>query len=252
VAALHDTTSDAVELFELDLLPSSHQEEVKRLRARLGEASSRARAERAASLGLTQREPTALERAIRRRTVDWAEVRAEWGLANNAAFLVAPREHCRHLDFGGRCFLHDYRHEEDPGHSVLELIMNAPIVVTHWINLQYYASTVDNLRYGSGDKVLHNVVGGHIGVFEGNGGDLRIGLPLQSLHDGKRWVHTPLRLSVFIEAPRAAIDGVLEKHAQVRDLVANGWLSLFQLDAEEAAVYALRGTRWSRQTVLDA
>jgi hypothetical protein len=252
VAALHDTTSDAVELFELDLLPSSHQEEVKRLRARLGEASSRARAERAASLGLTQREPTALERAIRRRTVDWAEVRAEWGLANNAAFLVAPREHCRHLDFGGRCFLHDYRHEEDPGHSVLELIMTAPMVVTHWINLQYYASTVDNLRYGSGDKVLHNVVGGHIGVFEGNGGDLRIGLPLQSLHDGKRWVHTPLRLSVFIEAPRAAIDGVLEKHAQVRDLVANGWLSLFQLDAEEAAVYALRGTRWSRQTVLDA
>ncbi|MBL9026177.1 MAG: DUF2309 domain-containing protein [Myxococcales bacterium] len=250
VAALHDTTTDAVELFELDLLPSSHQEDIERLRARLGEASARARDERAARLGLTQREPAALERAIRARTVDWAEVRPEWGLANNAAFLVAPREHCRHLDLGGRCFLHDYRHEEDPGYSVLELIMTAPMVVTHWINLQYYASTVDNLRYGSGDKVLHNVVGGHIGVFEGNGGDLRIGLPLQSLHDGKRWVHTPLRLSVFIEAPRAAIDGVLERHATVRDLVANGWLSLFQLDAEEAAVYALRGTRWSRQSGL--
>ena len=26
-------------------------------------------------------------------------------------------------------------------------------------------------------------------MFEGNGGDLRIGLAQQSLHDGQRWVH---------------------------------------------------------------
>ncbi len=44
--------------------------------------------------------------------------------------------------------------------------------------MQYYASTVDNHRYGCGNKVLHNVVGGRIGVFEGNGGDLCIGLPM--------------------------------------------------------------------------
>ena len=84
--------------------------------------------------------------------------------------------------------------------------MTGPMVVAHWINFQYYASTVDNARYGSGNKVLHNIVGGHLGVFEGNGGDLRIGLSLQSLHDGERWVHTPLRLAVFIEASREAID----------------------------------------------
>ena len=80
--------------------------------------------------------------------------------------------------------------------------MTAPMVVTNWINMQYHASTVDNRRYGSGNKVLHNVVGGRIGVFEGNGGDLRIGLPMQSLHDGHTLRHAPLRLSVFIEAPR--------------------------------------------------
>jgi hypothetical protein len=104
---------------------------------------------------------------------------------------------------------------------------------------------VDNARYGSGNKVLHNIVGGHLGVFEGNGGDLRIGLPLQSLHDGTRWVHTPLRLSVFIEAPRPAIEAVLRKHAKVRELVENEWLYLFQLDAQEGQVQAYRGGAWT-------
>jgi uncharacterized protein YbcC (UPF0753/DUF2309 family) len=85
--------------------------------------------------------------------------------------------------------------------------------------------------------VLQNVVGGHLGVFEGNAGDLRIGLSLQSLHDGERWMHAPLRLSVFIEAPRSAIDRVLEKHSKVRELVDNEWLHLFQIDVGERAVF---------------
>ena len=110
--------------------------------------------------------------------------------------------------------------------------MTAPMVVTNWINMQYYASVVDNFKYGSGNKVLHNVVGGRLGVFEGNGGDLRIGLPMQSLHNGNQWQHTPLRLSVFIEAPQAAIDCIVAKHAVVRQLVNNQWLHLFQMQAD--------------------
>ena len=124
------------------------------------------------------------------------------------------------------------------------MIMTGPLVVTHWINLQYYASTVDNRRYGCGNKVLHNVVGGHIGVFEGNGGDLRIGLSLQSLHNGERWMHAPLRLSVFIEAPRRAIERVLEKHPKLRELVENEWLHLFQIDVRERAVFMRRNAEW--------
>lgn len=247
VPALHNTTADEVELFDVDELPPSHHGDLEQLRSWLEGAGARTRAERAPQLGIKEREPSVLQRAIRERTQDWAQVRPEWGLANNAAFIVAPREHCRHLNLLGRSFLHEYRHEEDDGFGVLELIMTAPMVVTHWINFQYYASTVDNDRYGSGNKVLHNVVGGHLGVFEGNGGDLRIGLPMQSLHDGHRWVHTPLRLSVFIEAPRSAIDVVLEKHAHVRSLVTRGWLSLFQLDDEQRAVYARRAGRWFRE-----
>lgn len=118
--------------------------------------------------------------------------------------------------------------------------MTAPMVVAHWINLQYLTSTTDNLRFGSGNKVPHNVVDGRIGVFEGNGGDLRIGLAHQSLHNGKRWVHRPLRLNVVIQAPQNMIDKVITEHAAVRDLVINGWLHLLRIDSDCANVMERR------------
>ena len=83
--------------------------------------------------------------------------------------------------------------------------------------------------FGAGDKLLHNVVGG-IGVVEGNGGELRSGLPWQSVHDGESLVHEPLRLSVCIAAPREAMTRVLERHPDVRALFDNRWLHLFALD----------------------
>ncbi|MEZ4279879.1 MAG: DUF2309 domain-containing protein [Myxococcota bacterium] len=244
VAGLHHTTDDAISLYDLDEVPASHRDDIEALRQALREAGRRARAERARALGLASLPEAERDRAIRARTSIWSETRPEWGLAGNAAFIVAPRERSRHLDLGGRSFLHEYRWEQDEGFGVLELIMTAPMIVTHWINFQYYASTVDNGRYGSGNKVLHNVVGGHLGVFEGNGGDLRIGLPLQSLHDGRRWVHTPLRISVFIDAPRPAIDAIIEKHALVRQLIENEWIFLFQIDAEGGGVQARRRNGW--------
>jgi uncharacterized protein YbcC (UPF0753/DUF2309 family) len=107
---------------------------------------------------------------------------------------------------------------------------------------------VDNARYGSGDKVLHNVVGGNIGVFEGNGGDLRIGLPMQSLHDGQRWRHTPLRLSVFIQAPQGAIDAIVASNTMVRQLLDNEWLHLFRL-GDDTDVWRYRsGGAWIAAT----
>lgn len=247
VPGLHNTTTDDVRLYDLDAVPAALHEPLQQLKGWLAQAGERARAERAAALGLAslRTDPQALATAVRTRANDWAQVRPEWGLANCAAFIVAPRARSRHLNLAGRCFLHDYDWRGDEGFGVLELIMTAPMVVTNWINLQYHASTVDNRRYGSGNKLLHNVVGGRLGVFEGNGGDLRIGLPLQSLHDGQTLRHTPLRLSVFIEAPRAAIDAVIGKHAVVRDLVDNGWLHLFRIDDEAALIEQRYGGRWS-------
>jgi len=244
VGALHNTTTDEVTLFGEDPGAARYHAELAEARALLERASVRTRRERAPRLGLGHLSDANLQAAVVKRARNWAEVRPEWGLAGNAMLIVAPRERSRHIDLEGRAFLHDYRFEDDKDHAILDAIMTGPMVVGHWINFQYYASTVDNARYGCGDKVLHNIVGGHLGVLEGNGGDLRIGLSLQSLHDGERWVHAPLRLAVFIEASRPAIDRVLEKHAKVRELVDNEWIHLYQLDASERTSFARTGGGW--------
>jgi uncharacterized protein YbcC (UPF0753/DUF2309 family) len=245
VAGLHNTTTDEVALFDLATAATKQGPELDALRATLARAGSVARRERAPKLGLGELSDPELHAAVVERSKNWAEVRPEWGLAGNAALIVAARERSRRLDLQGRAFLHDYRFEEDRDFALLEQIMTGPMVVAHWINFQYYMSTVDNARYGSGNKLLHNVVGGHLGVFEGNGGDLRIGLSIQSLHDGERWMHAPLRLGVFIDAPQAGIDRVLEKHAKLRELVDNEWLHLFQLDTAKRAVFARRNGAWT-------
>jgi len=79
-------------------------------------------------------------------------------------------------------------------------------------------------------------------VFEGNGGDLRIGLSRQSLHDGQRWVHEPLRLTVVIDAPVDAIERVIQQHEAVRQLVNHGWLHLWQWGARTLRRYD--GGQW--------
>jgi hypothetical protein len=170
-------------------------------------------------------------------------VRPEWALANNAAFIAAPRNRTRGLRLGGRAFLHSYDWQADEGFRVLELILTAPVVVASWINLQYYGSTVDNEAWGSGNKVLHNVVG-LLGVLEGQGGDLRTGLPWQSVHDGQRFVHEPLRLSVFMEAPEAEMDRILAKRASVRKLVENGWLHLLAIRHDSSVTRRVGAGDW--------
>ncbi len=244
VAALHNTTTDEIEGFDLDLLPQAARERWERLQAVFCRAGEQVRRERASSLRLDPYAPSEeLLEQLRRRANDGAQTRPEWGLAGNAAFLIAPRRLSRGLALGGRCFLHDYDASEDADGSVLELLMTAPMLVAHWINWQYHTSTCDPQRLGSGNKLLHNVVGGSLGVFEGNGGDLRIGLSRQSVHDGTRWMHEPLRLTVVIDAPQAAIDAVIGKHAVVRQLLDNGWLHLWRLAPSGLQRYA--GAAWS-------
>jgi len=253
IGALHDTTTDEVELFDLETVPESHADDLARLKDWLDRAGHLARAERSALLKIDSGRE--IDAQVIARSQDWAQVRPEWGLAGCAAFIAAPRSRTAGRDLGGRSFLHNYDWRQDEGFGTLELIMTAPMVVASWISLQYYASTVDNRVFGCGNKVLHNVVG-TLGVLEGNGGDLRTGLPWQSVHDGERLIHEPLRLSVVIEAPREAMTAIIEKHEVVRNLVNNGWLYLFAIDDSGKIAWRYAGGgEWeavAREHVADA
>lgn len=222
IAGLHDTTTDEVRLFDTAAVPAVFRDDLAQLKTWLAQAAALARLERSELLGV---KGPAVDAAVAARSRDWSEVRPEWGLAGNRAFIAAPRERTAGLDLQGRAFLHSYDWRQDKGFGTLELIMTAPMVVASWINLQYYGSTVNNRVFGAGNKVLHNVTG-TVGVLEGNGGDLKVGLPWQSVHDGERFIHEPVRLNVFLEAPLEAINAVIARSRTVRDLVENGWIHL--------------------------
>jgi uncharacterized protein YbcC (UPF0753/DUF2309 family) len=236
VAGLHDTTTDRITLFE-DTPAPGHQADLAAAKDWLVRAAKAARAERALRL------PRATETTVVKRAHDWAEVRPEWGLAGCAAFIAAPRAVTASADLQGRAFLHSYDWQADAGFGTLELILTAPVVVASWISLQYYGSTVAPDAFGGGNKLIHNVVGG-IGVVQGNGGPLRPGLPWQTVHDGTRPAHEPLRLSVLVEAPEAAMTEILARHAGVRDLFDNGWLHLFALKNGRIAARYRPGLVW--------
>ncbi len=224
LGALHDTATDRTTIYAEDHQTLAHESDLAQGRIWLEKAGEAARRERAQRLSHAR-----TESSIDRRSRNWAEIRPEWGLAGCNAFIAAPRSRTRGKSFEGRAFLHDYDWRQDKDYGVLELIMTAPVVVASWISLQYYGSTVAPQIFGGGNKILHNIVGG-IGVIEGNGGMMRPGLPWQSVHDGERYIHEPLRLSVCIEAPREAMTDILKRHDTVRALFDNRWLYLFALD----------------------
>ena len=238
IPALHDTTTDNVSMFynarELSAEQDQTVQELKYAMKLAGEGARKERGERMNVVGGD------ISKKVLSRSKDWSQVRPEWGLAGCSSFIVAPRERTAQLNFGGKAFMHNYAWRNDEGFGVLELIMTAPMVVTSWINLQYYASTVDNKRFGSGNKALHNVVGG-MGVLEGFAGDLRTGLPWQSVHDGNIYQHEPQRLNVIIEAPVDEMSKILEKHESIRQLCDNEWIYLFAMNDQGKVAYKYIG-----------
>ncbi|WP_435174742.1 DUF2309 domain-containing protein [Halorussus sp. AFM4] len=242
LAGQHNTTTDEVELYD-GHAPESHAADLEQLRADLATARENATAERAESMGADGSTGVS---ETERRAADWAETRPEWGLAGNACFVVGPRELTRGIDLDGRAFLHSYDWSTDPDGDALEAIFTGPMVVTQWINAQYYFSTVDNAVYGSGSKVTQNPVG-NVGVYQGNGGDLMTGLPLQSLMaDDDEPYHQPLRLSTVVHAPVERVTDVLADHEELTELLDNDWLSLTVVDPtrDHRTFHYEKGLEW--------
>ena len=239
IPAWHNTTTDAITIDAQDV-PASHLPQVESLREVLAQAGESCLQERMAELpGVRATTPA----AAFRRASDWAEPQPEWGLAGNAAFVIGPRSMTKGLNLRGRVFLHSYEPGLDVDGSTLELLLTAPMVVTQWINNQYYFATVDPQHFGAGDKTTHNVVG-DFAVVSGAGGDLRVGLPWQAVYRaqpeaGGELMHEPLRLQVLVYAEPDDILRVLDAHPHVAALVANEWIALAAIDPRTGDAHAL-------------
>jgi len=247
VPALHNTTTDEVRLHDLALLPPSHLIYLDRLRSGLAAASRLCAQERLPSLNSQAQEldPAGAYRSARRNAMDWSQVRPEWGLSRNAYFIIGRRALTQAKTLDGRAFLHSYDYRVDRKRRLLENILTGPLVVGQWINMEHYFSTVDNERFGSGSKVYHNVAG-RFGVMTGNLSDLRTGLPAQTVLNGGRPYHQPMRLITVIEAPFDHALQAVESVAVVKRLVRNGWIWLLVVDPETSTVSLYDNGEWRR------
>lgn len=243
-----DTTTDEVQLFDLEDVPPTHRKDVARLLENLREAAQLTSQERCTRLpdmneALT---PAQAQASVWERSTDWSQVRPEWGLAGNTSFIVGRRELTKGLNLAGRVFLHSYDYREDPTGRLLEVLLTGPQVVAQWISMQYYFSTVDNEVYGGGSKIYHNVVG-RIGVMSGPWSDLRLGLARQTVTNGEAPYHEPMRLLTVIEAPRSSIGKLIERHELLQHFYNNEWVHLVALDPEDGVLYRYRPTGvWDR------
>lgn len=229
----HDTNSDRVTIYDVEDVPASHHDDLAKLRRGFeagGEqqALDRIRGIPGAPRGLTAKQAYA---HVDARSYDWANPRPEWGLSGNAGFIIGRRTLTKGLDLQGRCFLNSYDPTPDPEGAILEKIMTAPLIVGEWISMEHYFSATDVWRYGSGSKVIHNVVSG-IGLMYGAQSDLATGLPLQTVNNGENHHHEPMRLLAIIEAKPSVIGAIIARHEILQTLFHNQWVNLLALDPE--------------------
>ena len=238
VGGMHNTSSENVTFYDVDLLPESHVEEFRSAHSLVQEACDRnahERCRRFYSAPLTLPFPAARQH-VEARAEDLAQVRPEWGHATNALCIVGRREWTRGLFLDRRAFLTSY----DPTHddaedSILTRILQAVFPVCAGINLEYYFSYVDNTGWGSGTKLPHNITS-LLGVMDGAASDLRTGLPWQMVE-----IHEPVRLLFIIETTPEAMLRILDRNAGIGRLCRNRWVMLTVLHPETREISVFQG-----------
>lgn len=217
VAATHNTTTDEINYYynqnDLAMDNLTHLDELKRDLAFAG-----------TDLCEERRQDMDGQQSVNVRKADWAELQPELGQVNNAALVIGDRSITKNLNLHRRVFLQSYDYTIDKDGSILNDIFNSTVKVVSMINSQYYFSTTDQDFYGSGNKVLHNIVS-QIGVMEGNSSDLKIGLTQQSLFLKGEPIHLPLRLCIVVNAPSDLVDKVLAKNEVLTNLIKGDWVS---------------------------
>ena len=222
VAALHNTTCDTIEYFDLRqdqrTLPAAF---FKFKRAML-EALRRNAHERCRwfELGPALGDLDRASQHVKDRALSIFEPRPEYNHSNNLYCVVGRRSLTRGLFLDRRAFLHSYEPQQDPLGLILQRILSQVIPVCGGINLEYLFSTIDNSIYGAGTKLPHNVMG-LVGVANGVEGDLRTGLPSQMIE-----VHEPARLLIVVEQVTPIMDRALQAIGDLTGLIDRGWVHL--------------------------
>ena len=242
IGALHNTTTDTISFFDLDLLPRHSLNEALAVQELLQKACKRNASERcrrfySAPLSLND---SAAHRHVEGRSEDLAQTRPEFGNATNAICIVGRRERTRGLFLDRRPFLVSYDPTvDDPSQTSLQRILGAVVPVCEGINLQYFFSHVDPGGWGSGSKLPHNVTG-LLGVMDGAASDLRTGLPWQGVE-----IHEPMRLLMVVEAAPEALERVLKRNESIARIIRNGWVQLALLDPESSAIQVFENGRFA-------
>jgi uncharacterized protein YbcC (UPF0753/DUF2309 family) len=236
VGGYHDTCSDDVELFDLDLLPATHEADLESVRRSLDTARAQDAQERARRFEscATDADPAAALRHVEERSEHLAQPRPEYGHCTNAVCMVGRRALTRGLFMDRRAFLVSYDASQDSSDRSLAALMAAVVPVCAGISLEYYFSFVDNDRYGCGTKLPHNVTG-LVGVMDGHASDLRTGLPWQMVE-----IHEPVRILFVIETTPNRLAKVVNASPSLKQLVENRWIRLATIDPDSGSVHVRR------------
>jgi uncharacterized protein YbcC (UPF0753/DUF2309 family) len=233
VGGYHNTCDDSVTYYDLDRIPASHRHEFETARAEIEltcERNAHERCRRFYSAPLTL-SFTAAREHVEARAEDLAQVRPEFGHCTNAITIVGRREWSRGLFLDRRAFLTSYDPtEDDADRTILTRILQAVFPVCSGINLEYYFSNVDNVGFGCGTKLPHNLAS-LLGVMDGAASDLRTGLPWQMVE-----IHEPVRSQFVIETTPEAMLRIMDHDPGIGRLCKNGWVLLAVIDPETRAL----------------
>lgn len=234
VGGFHNTCDDSIRYSDVDRIPIIHTQKFLAAceiidKARLRNAHERAR--RFYSFDMTKSDEEAL-RHVEQRSEDLAQVRPEYNHATNAACFVGRRGRTRGLFMDRRCFLTSYDPtSDDETTSILMRIMQAVIPVCGGISLEYYFSTVDNIGYGCGTKLPHNITS-LIGIMEGAASDLRTGLSQQMVE-----IHEPVRILFIVEAKPESILSIMDRNTLIKTYIRNRWVQIATLDPSSNQIH---------------
>lgn len=231
VGGYHDTTSDTVELYDVERVPATHERDLARARDVIDRARAQNALERCQKFFLADdvQTPEQALKHVRLRARDTAEVRPELAHSTNGAVIVGRRELTKGKFLDRRAFLPSYDpFEDDERGTNLESVLTPALLVGSSISLEYLFSTVNG---GAGTKAPMNVVG-NFGLQQGTAGDLLVGLATQMTE-----LHSPQRAMYVIDAPVARVEAVLQRNKKLEDIVRNKWVKFFVRDPTTQQMY---------------